>query len=152
MIEIIINKDVVDINVEVENWEGAVKSAGDILVKNNKAKEEYIEAMIATVKKIGPYIVMAPGIAMPHARPEFGVIDCGISIITLKEPVNFGNKEFDPVKLIFALCAKESESHIELLKDLSVILDDDEVIEKCSHIETKEELIEILLESYKNNK
>ena len=152
MIEKIINKDVVEVNVEVENWEGAVKAAGDILVKNNKVKEEYIEAMIDTVKEIGPYIVMAPGIAMPHARPECGVIDCGISIITLKEPVNFGNKEFDPVKLIFALCAKESESHIELLKDLSVILDDDEVIEKCSHIETKDELIEILLESYKNNK
>ncbi|SDP78698.1 PTS sugar transporter subunit IIA [Clostridium gasigenes] len=152
MIEKIINKDVVEVNVEVENWEGAVKAAGDILVKNNKVKETYIEAMIDTVKAIGPYIVMAPGIAMPHARPECGVIDGGISIITLKEPVNFGNKEFDPVKLIFALCAKESESHIELLKDLSVILDDDKVIEKCSNIKTKDELIEILLESYKNNK
>ena len=32
----------------------------------------YTEAMIDVVRDMGPYIVLAPGLAMPHARPEMG--------------------------------------------------------------------------------
>lgn len=152
MIEKLINEEVVEVKVKVENWEEAVRKSGEVLLRNNKIKEEYIDSMIGTVKKMGPYIVIAQGVAMPHGRPEDGVLDLGISIISLDSSVEFGNEDFDPVKLLIALCAKDSLEHIELLKDLSSILEDEDIIEKIDSVNSKEELINLILNKYRSYK
>lgn len=148
MIEKLLNVDLVEVDVKAENWEDAVRSSGLLLVENNKVSSNYVEAMVKTVKSMGAYIVMAKGVAMPHGRPEDGVLENSLSIIKLERPVVFGSEEFDPVTLVFALCAKDSEGHIELLKDLSVILDDETLIEKANLVKTKEDLIKLVLEIY----
>ncbi|PRR82017.1 PTS sugar transporter subunit IIA [Clostridium vincentii] len=152
MIEELLKEEIVDLNVQAIDWVDAVKAAGNLLVKDGKVEEMYVDAMINTVKQMGAYIVMAPGVAMPHARPEAGVKELGISVITLKTPVPFGNEGFDPVKLIFSICAKDSKEHINLLQDLSCILDDSELIEKCDTCRTKKELIDLIIKVYKKNK
>jgi ascorbate PTS system EIIA or EIIAB component len=152
MIEKLINEEVVEVKVKAKNWEEAVRKSGEVLLKNNKIKKEYIDSMVGTVKKMGPYIVMTKGVAMPHGRPEDGVLDLGISIISLESSVEFGNEDFDPVKLLIGLCAKDNLEHIELLKDLSSILEDEDIIEKIDSINSKEELINLILNKYKNNK
>ena len=43
----------------------------------------------------------------------------GISLITLKEHVEFGNKDNDPVDIVFSLCAKSHKSHLNVLENLS---------------------------------
>ena len=53
------------------------------MVKNGTIEERYIDGMIETVKNLGPYIVIAPGVALPHARPEDGVIEPSMSLVTL---------------------------------------------------------------------
>ena len=95
---------------------------------------------------------MAPGIAMPHGRPDSGVLELGISVISLENGINFGSSEFDPVKLIFAICAKENKSHIELLQDLSYILDDDDLLEEVKKCTSKKDLLDIIIETYRKNK
>lgn len=152
MIEKLLTEEAIDINIKADNWEDAVVEAGKLLLKNNKIEEKYIEAMIETVKEMGPYIVMAPGIAMPHGRPDSGVLDLGISVISLKEAVNFGSSEFDPVKLVFAICAKENKSHIELLQDLSYILDDEGLLKEAENCNSSKDLLNVILEVYKRNK
>lgn len=152
MIEKLLTEELVDINIKAKNWEEAVVTAGELLFKSEKIEETYIKAMIETVKEMGPYIVMAPGIAMPHARPDSGVKDLGVAVISLENGVNFDNNEFDPVKLVFAICAKDNKSHIELLKDLSYILDSEELLEKLDRCETKKSLIDLILDIYKENK
>jgi len=86
--------------------------------------------MINTVKEIGPYIVIAPGIAMPHARPEAGAKKIGMSLITLKTPVNFGNKENDPVKIVVCLSAIDHSTHLKALSELAGLLGDEESVNK----------------------
>lgn len=152
MIEKLLTEEAIDINIKADNWEDAVVEAGKLLLKNKKIEGKYIEAMIETVKEMGPYIVMAPGIAMPHGRPESGVLDLGISVISLDEAVNFGSSEFDPVKLVFAICAKENKSHIELLQDLSYILDDEELLKETENCNSSKDLLNVILEVYKRNK
>ena len=44
----------------------------------------YTEAMIDVVRDMGPYIVLAPGLAMPHARPEMGAKQVGTALVTLE--------------------------------------------------------------------
>ena len=152
MIEKLLNEEVVDVNIKADNWEEAVIEAGKLLLKSEKIVERYIEAMIKTVKEMGPYIVMAPGIAMPHGRPDSGVLELGISVISLENGINFGSSEFDPVKLIFAICAKENKSHIELLQDLSYILDDDDLLEEVKKCTSKKDLLDVIIETYRKNK
>lgn len=152
MIEKLLTEELVEVKLEVESWEEAVLVAGKLLLNNKKIEERYIKAMIETVKDMGPYIVMAPGIAMPHGRPDSGVKELGIAAISLKNGVNFGSNDFDPVKLIFAICAKENKSHIELLQDLSYILDNEELLRKLDYCNTKKDLLNLILEVYKDNK
>ena len=152
MIEKLLTEELVDVKVKASNWEEAVMPAGKILLKNKKIEERYIQAMIETVKDMGPYIVMAPGIAMPHGRPSCGVNEIGVAVISLESPVEFGSEEFDPVKVIIAICSKENKAHIDMLQDLTYILNDEELIEKVDSCNNKKELLNLILDSYKNNK
>lgn len=70
-------KDNMKIVENVSNWEEALKIAAKSLVDNNNIEERYIQAIIDDVYKYGPYIVLTEGAAMPHSRPENGVLKMG---------------------------------------------------------------------------
>lgn len=114
------------LDVEVESWEEAVRMSGKLLVKAKFVEERYIQAMIQSVKELGPYIVIAPGIAIPHARPEEGVIRTCMSLLILKNPVEFGNKDNDPVKIVLSFGTVDHNMHIEALKKFARIIGDPE--------------------------
>lgn len=50
-----------------DDWRAAVRAAGALLVEACDCPPAYTDAMIATVKAHGPYIVITPGFALPHA-------------------------------------------------------------------------------------
>ena len=110
----IIKKDNIKLNVEVSNWREAIRVAGEILLMEGEIEKNYIENMIEAVEKYGPYIVIAPGIAFAHAKPgEYVNKDC-ISLIRLKEPVNFGCGK-DEVSLVFAFGASGDDEHMKFI-------------------------------------
>ena len=88
----LVNVRDIKLKVPVRDWQDAVIKTGSILEQNGYVKHEYVDAMIQTVKTLGPYIVVAPGLAMPHAKSTNGVLKSGISIMTLANPVEFGNE------------------------------------------------------------
>ena len=114
------------------DWQSAIALATEPLLKANFVTEEYVDAMIENVKEMGAYIVLAPKVAVPHARPEDGVQQLGISLLHLSQPVNFNlTQEYDEereVQLIFVLAAIDNVGHLTALKQLSQILEDDEKI------------------------
>ena len=116
----------IKLNVEVKSWEEAVEEGGKVLLEDGIIEESYIEAMKKAVRDVGAYFVITKNVALPHAKPEEGVIKTGIGIVTLKNPVNFGNIENDPVRYIFCLAVKNNSEHIEILRELSEILEDKE--------------------------
>ncbi len=122
MLNELLIKDTIKLNVEAKDWEDAVRIGGELLEKVGAIEKNYTEEMIEGIKKIGPYIVIAPGIAMPHARPDIGVNKVGMSFITLKSPINFGNVNNDPVKIVVCLCAVDNTSHIEALSEMATLL------------------------------
>ena len=131
----------IDINVEASDWEDAIRKAGKLLVDADYAEEQYVDGMVNVVKDYGPYIVILPGVALAHARPQCGAKKIGLSLITLKEPVAFGNETFDPVKLVFALCATDNHSHLDLLQEIAIIFEDEKKMLELADCETNEELI-----------
>jgi len=46
--------------------------AGAFLVDTDAVFPSYVDAMVRAVEELGPYMVVAPGIALAHARPEDG--------------------------------------------------------------------------------
>lgn len=108
--------------------EHAIELAGDLLVSSGRVTPEYTVAMVDVLESHGPYFVIAPGIALAHAKPSEFVITSGLSLVTLAEPIVFGNEANDPVELVFGLCAVDHDSHLEMLAELSNLLSDNEAV------------------------
>jgi ascorbate PTS system EIIA or EIIAB component len=104
--------------------EHAIEMAGELLVASGRSTPEYTASMIDAVAENGPYIVIAPGIALAHGRPSGAVLEIGLSLVTLGEPVTFGNDANDPVRLVLGLCATDHTSHIDIMAELATFLGD----------------------------
>ena len=144
MLSNIVDKSLINVNVYCEGWQEAIKEGTLLLEKKGYINENYKDAIINNFKNLGPYMVIAPGIALSHARPEDGVREMSVSIVTLKKPVVFGSELNDPVKLIITLAAKDSVSHVQILKSLMNLLMDSEDKNNLINAETKEDVINII--------
>ena len=114
---------------QAHDWREAVKIAGEALVVQGVTTSAYTDEMINTVEDLGPYIVVAPGFALAHARPSSSVLKTGISWVSLAHPVPFGNKANDPVRLVVGLAALDHESHLDLMASLAEVLADQIVLQ-----------------------
>lgn len=112
----------------VNSWEESIISAADILLKKSVIKESYIKAMINNVNKNGSYIVVMPQIALAHARSETGVIQTGLSLLKLNQPVLFPEKK--SVKIVVVLAAEQEDSHLQLMSELAELFINEEKINK----------------------
>ena len=139
----IIKRENMATKVDANDWEEAIKAAGQILVDSKDIKYGYVEAMIEAVKELGPYIVLTPGFALAHARPSEEVIRNSMSLITLKEPISFGSPN-DPVKVILCLACVDQNSHLASLQKVAGKLMEDETIDKLSACVSVDELYNLI--------
>lgn len=131
------------IGARAENWEEAVRLAGELLASDGVVDNNYVDAMVRVTRELGPYAVIAPGVAMPHARPEDGAREVGLSIVTLAEGVNFGSPN-DPVFVVIGFAAKDKKSHLRVLQELAEFLSSEGVVDALKKIRSKTELLELL--------
>ena len=124
---------------EVADWKEAISQAVSPLIENGYVETRYVDSIIENTEKYGPYYVIAPNIALPHARPEQGVLKKQLGILLLKNPVKFSLDGFD-VRLLITLAASDSESHLQTLAKLSDILGDDDRIGKILGASSVEEI------------
>ncbi len=143
----LLTPETIRLNVQATDWEDAVRKGGDLLETNGIVEHRFIDAMIDMVKEIGPYIVIAPGIAMPHARPESGARRIGMSLMTLDPPINFGNKDNDPVHIVLCLAAVDNTTHIQALADLAELMGDDNNVEAIKSAESVDHVIGVIQKS-----
>jgi len=130
----------------VSTWQDAVGLAAQPLLAHGYIEESYIQAMIASINETGPYIVLAPKVAVPHASPDSGVHQLGISLLQVKEPVDFSEDDDDDkkVQLIFVLAAVDSTAHLRALQELALILDDEEAIDSLIAASDPREILAII--------
>jgi ascorbate PTS system EIIA or EIIAB component len=139
-----ISPEIVQAKVSVETWEEATDYVGSLLFQAGMVKNEYISAMKNVLLELGPYVVIAPGIVLLHARPEDGVISPCLGVITLKTPVPFGHSQNDPVDLVFALGAVDKQSHIHALQRLGTMLGNVNILSAIRSANTNGELFQTL--------
>ena len=112
----------------VDNRSAAIELAGELLVASGRATKGYVASMLDAVENFGPYIVIAPGIALAHGKPSEDVIETGLSLLVLENAIDFQHSQNDPVQLVFGLAATDHESHIELMSELAQFLSDQDSV------------------------
>lgn len=141
-------RDAVRSGVRCADWREAVRASGRLLVATGAASEDYVEAIVEAVERLGPYIVLAPGIALAHARPEDGGQAVGFSLVKLAEPVEFGAANNDPVDLVFAFATPDSDQHITALSALAEFIESGDNLARIRAANTDEELYRVIEEAY----
>lgn len=127
---------------KIDSWQEALKISCKPLIEDGSVDEEYSNELIGNVNKYGAYIVLVPGIAMPHSQEgnEF-VHKTAISFMKLKEPVFFDKDDEDSyADLFFTLASSCREEHLQNMSKLSEMLANEELVEKLHGIENLEDL------------
>lgn len=137
-----LTSELIDVDVEVNTWQEAAKVAGGLLVKKNLIDEEYIESIIHAVEKFGPYMILVPKVCFFHGEPGETVRKPCLSLITLKNEVRFKEFANEPIKCAFAFGATDRNSHLEMIKNISKLLSDDEFIGLITNNGAKEKILE----------
>lgn len=125
---------------KADSWQHAADMAGRLLVDAGMVEERYVEKMKQIVEEMGPYVVIAPGVAMLHARPEDGVLRPCIGLLTLANAVEFGHSKNDPVDIVLAFGATDKNSHIGSLKQVAERLGDPEAVKRIRSAKSDEAL------------
>jgi len=128
---------------QVKDWKEAIRKVAEPLLKRGEIENSYVDAIFNKIEKMGNYIIIEPKIAMPHARPEDGVNKTCISLLKINEGVLFDGED-EKVYLMFMLAASDNSSHIDILKDLMNIIDDEDQIEKLILAKSIEETKKLL--------
>ena len=133
----------ITIKKSARNWQDAIDLSMASLLRNGYVNEGYIQAIKDSTISNGPYYILAPEVAMPHARPEFGALKTGMSLTLLKEGVAF-NDTHEPVKLLIGLSAADADSHIDAIQALSELLSEDEQLAALLNCHTEKQLADII--------
>ncbi|QIM61897.1 PTS ascorbate-specific transporter subunit IIA [Pasteurellaceae bacterium Orientalotternb1] len=136
------------LNQTAANWEAAIKLGTDLLEKAGTIEPRYYENIVSKIKEMGPYIILAPGLAMPHARPEEGVIKTSFALVTFAEPVYFDGED-EPVHVMLTLAGSDSDQHMQGLMEITQVLDDPDSdtgvdLDKIRRCKTAEEVYAVI--------
>ena len=122
--------DKINVINSIDHWKNAVRLSAEPLLAQGYMAEHYIEAILKSHEELGPYYLLAPGLAMPHARPEQGALRNGLSLLHIKEGISFGSTENDPVYVIIMLCARSGNEHITMIGELAELFSDQQKLER----------------------
>lgn len=144
----LLKREMIQIKDKVDNWQEAIRLASSPLLDIQAIEPCYIDAMITNIEKLGSYVVLAPNVAIPHARPEDGVKKLSMSLLKLNEPISFSPDDPNKnVHLIFVLAAVDNYSHLKALSQLTELLEEEENIEQMIEMTKVESFIK-LIQSY----
>lgn len=110
---------------KLPDWREAIERAAEPLLEEGIIERPYIAAMIKKVEGLGPYIVIAPDVAIAHAKPEEGVLRTGMSLLLVHDGVLFSAEAKHRVRALFALASEDGESHLTALSQLTTLLRDE---------------------------
>lgn len=144
MLSTLLTKQTVDIIDSVDDWKQGIRLSAVPLLEAEIISSDYIQAIYHLHERIGPYYVLAPGIAMPHARPEEGVNKLGLSMLLVKNGVKFNSIDNDPVYLITLLASPDSSSHLDMLTQLAELFSSEEAMQKIFQAQSVDDILAVI--------
>jgi PTS system ascorbate-specific IIA component len=136
--------DAIVLRAHVDDWRAAVREAGRALTRSGSTRSEYADRMIAVIEEFGAYVVIAPGLALAHARPGPDVRREGLAVVTLAEPVPFGHPHNDPVRVVVGLAVSNAEEHVASVAQLANAFNDSGIVGRMARAQSPDELRALL--------
>lgn len=135
-----IENDSIRLGLSASSWQEAVRLSVEPLIESGAVKAEYYDAIIESTEEYGPYYILMPGMAMPHARPEAGVQKDAFSLVTLKEPVTFSDGK--QAQVLLTLAATSSAIHSSVaIPQIIALFELENAIERLVACQSKEEVL-----------
>lgn len=144
----LLKKDLIVTKLEVENKDELFKVLYEKLYSAGLVKDSFLEGIKSREAKFPTGLELSKyGVAIPHTDPEH-VNEAAMVIATLSEPVTFKNMA-DPssdvkVNMVFMLAIKEAHMQIEMLSQLSQIIQNESLLEKMINANESEEVFETI--------
>ena len=135
----LLKRENVQICEKADDWREAIRTSVLPLEKGGYAEPRYKEEIIKNLEKLGPYIIIADDVALPHARPEQGAIQTQMAVTLFRQDVAF-DEEDATARLFISLVANDSDSHLNALMQMSELLGDEAVLNGILASETEDEL------------
>lgn len=132
------------LGAEATDWRAAVTRVGAALAASGATTPDYSDEMIRMIEQFGPYVVIAPGLALAHARPGPATLHDGLAVVTLATPVPFGSAYNDPVRVVLGLAVASPEQHLPLVAEVANVFNDSDAIARLAAATSADEVREIL--------
>ena len=136
--------DAIELRADAADWRAAVAVAGRVLSRIGAATDAYGAEMVRMIEEHGPYVVIAPGLALAHARPGPEVRADGLAIVTLATPVTFGHPHNDPVSVVLGLAIATADEHLAAVAELANVFNDSSAIVDLAAATTAAEVLAIM--------
>ena len=89
-------EEAVTVGASAADWREAVEQVAKALARAGFARLAYATDMIRMIEEHGPYVVIAPGLALAHARPGPRSLARGMAVVTLAEPLQSPQYQSSP--------------------------------------------------------
>lgn len=149
----LIEKDLVFYDAPLTNQNDLFDFMTDQLVEKNYVNEGFREAIKSREEKYPTGLKLdGLNLAISHVEKEYANTQ-KLVVVMPENPIIFRNIEnFDPleVSLIFGVILNNSHGHLEILKKISQMFQEKELINKINGINSKEKLLN-LMQDYFNS-
>ncbi|MXR13808.1 PTS sugar transporter subunit IIAB [Mycoplasma flocculare] len=132
------------LNQKASTWQEAIEISCKPLIAKKLISQTYIDAIITSTTENGPYYILAPFLAMPHAEAGKGVFQDCFSLVVFDKPFYFEG-DSRPVQILITLGATSSDIHTSIaLPQIVAAFENTANIEKIIKAKNKEEIISLL--------
>jgi phosphoenolpyruvate-protein phosphotransferase len=116
----------------------AIRIAGSLLVDSGHMQSGYIDSMLLREKVANTYL--GNGIAIPHGLPKDRelIVQTGISVTQFPDGVTWNQGEIVYLVVAIAAC---SDEHIEVLANLTDVLDDPDLVQRLAKTADAQDII-----------
>lgn len=144
----ILYEELINFDVNVNNYEEAIRYNSNILIEQGFVKDGYAEMVIEREKEFSTGLISTGrGIAIPHTNPTL-VNKQAVCVLIPKKPIDFimmgTTDQIVKADVIFPLVIKEPNSQLTLLKKIVEMLQNDQLIDEIYHCRDKKKIIEML--------
>lgn len=139
-----IDQRLISLNLDVTNKEDAIQKICRMMYDAGKVSD-YDQYLNGVKNRETEFATgMGNGIAIPHCKNDC-VKEAAFTLVRLKNPVDWGSLDDEPVDYVIMLAAPESSDnvHLKMLSELAVSLMDDNFRESLKDAADVEQIINI---------
>ncbi|MBE5967240.1 MAG: transcription antiterminator [Lachnospiraceae bacterium] len=139
-----LSRNRIDITKEEFTWQEAIHFAGERLIQYGSIEKKYLGRIVSQIQYYGPYMFIAKGLVLAHAKPEDGVNHLDVSMTIFKKAVRFS--EYNEANVIITLAAEDQEKHLKILKDIMSIFAEEQMehMNKIVKLDSEEEILHFI--------